>query len=102
MRSEGYGVCVCPHYRLRGGLRAIPNASVLQALENENGDFSETSAFEREKLPLSRTGLRGPTFNKRCACKLAHLDLIRLLCVPAQEATAKGVYRLPHAIYYCS
>ena len=44
MRSEGYGswsvcvcVCVCPrlfsHYRLRGGLRAIPNASVLREPE---------------------------------------------------------------------
>ena len=35
----------------------------------------------------------------------AHFDLIRLFCVytlEAQEATAKGVYRLPHAIYYCS
>ena len=33
----------------------------------------------------------------------AYLDQVRSLCAPtlkAQEATTKGVYRLPHANYY--
>ena len=40
--------------------------------------------------------------NKPLSLMLAppDLDLIRLLCVPwRHKATAKGVYRLPHAIY---
>ena len=42
---------VCPDeisdYRLRGGLWAIPTASVPQGLENECGDFTKTTAFGR-------------------------------------------------------
>ena len=56
MCSKGYGSCsaclaVClrlfSHYRLRGGLRAIPTASVLQGHEKQRGDFAEMTAFER-------------------------------------------------------
>ena len=70
MRSEGYGSCsvflsVClrlfSHYRLRGGLSAIPTALAVHGLEKQNGDFSETTAFESDKLARSRTVLRGPT-----------------------------------------
>ena len=45
-------VCLCRrrlfwHYRLRGGLFAIPAASELREAENQKGDFPETTAFER-------------------------------------------------------
>ena len=62
MRSEGYSsrsVClsVClrlfSHYRLRGGLCAIPTGSVLQGQENKCGDFAETTAFERYDMKTS-------------------------------------------------
>ena len=71
MRSEGWfvrvSVClsVCPrlfsHYRLRGGLGAIPTALAVHGLEIEIGDFAETTAFESDKLARLRTTLRGPT-----------------------------------------
>ena len=85
-------LCVCPqlfsHYRLRGGLRGIPNASVLR----EPGDFPETTSFESDKLARSRTEFRGrpnPSLSgahayrrdQRGAVCWLHLDLIRLLCV---------------------
>ena len=69
MRSEGYGswfvclsvclcVCVCRrifwHYRLRGGLLAIPAASELCELEIYKGDFPETTAFERYAVKTSK------------------------------------------------
>ena len=77
MRSEGYSswfvflsVCmsVCRrlfwHYRLRGVLLAIPAASKLREPEKENGDFPETTVFERYAVKTSekanvhnRTGL---------------------------------------------
>ena len=41
------------HYRLRGGLRAIPTASVLQGQENQCCDFAETTAFERYGVKTS-------------------------------------------------
>ena len=61
-------VCVCRrlfwHYRLRGGLLAIPEASELREPEKEKGDFPETTAFERYAVKTSekanmhnRTGL---------------------------------------------
>ena len=39
--------------------------------------------------------------NKRCACvyTIPRPDPLALCTLEAQEATAKGVYRLPHAIY---
>ena len=68
MRSEGYStwsvclsvclfVCFClrlfSDYRLRGGLRAIPTASVVQGHEKQCGDFAETTAFERYGVKTS-------------------------------------------------
>ena len=62
MRNEGYSsrsVClsVClplfSDYRLRGGILAIPTASVLQGQENECGDFAEKTAFERYDVKTS-------------------------------------------------
>ena len=65
MRNEGYGtwsVClsVCllfydymSHYRKRGGLSAISTASALQGHENERGDFTETTVFERYGVKTS-------------------------------------------------
>ena len=61
MRSEGYsiGLSVCVsvclyvcrrlfwHYRLRGGILAIPAASEQREPEKQKGDFLETTAFER-------------------------------------------------------
>ena len=60
MRSEGWFVCVyvCRrlfwHYRLRGGLLAIPAASELCEPEKETGVFPETTAFE---MKTSEKGL---------------------------------------------
>ena len=41
------------HYRLRGGLCAIPTASVLQGQEKQRGDFAETAAFKRYGVKTS-------------------------------------------------
>ena len=92
MRSEGWSVCVCvyvcvcarvsvslfSHYTLRGGLRAIPNASVLQAHENYNAVFT---AFERYAVKTTR-------------------DPICSLCVPWGLRKSQRMARLSHAIYY--
>ena len=47
-------MCVClrlfSHCRQRSGIRAIPTAPAQQAIENKNGDFAKTKAFEIEKL----------------------------------------------------
>ena len=60
--SQLVSQCVCPrlfsHCRQPSGIRAIPTTSAQQAIENENGDFAKTKAFEIEKLALSRTTLR--------------------------------------------
>ena len=81
-----------------------------QGLEKQKGDFAETTPFESDKLARSRTALRGPThpISGAHACIRRHQrgsprpDPLALCTLEAQEATAKGVYRLPHAIYYCS
>ena len=64
MRSEGYSsrpVClfVClsvdDYSRTTGyeAVYAIPTASVLQGQEKQNGDFAETTAFERYGVKTS-------------------------------------------------
>ena len=101
-------MCVCVRdysrtiYSLRSGLRAIPNASVLQAHE-KNADFSETTAFERVKLAQSQTTKRCLTHQLVVRMRVLdagspRLDPLALFTSEAQKATAKGVYRLPHAI----
>ena len=84
MRSEGYSS--------RSVCRLFWNYTLLLLLrqpENKNGDFPETTAFERyvvrtsEKANmLNRAGLPRPPRT-----------------LEAQEVTTEGVYRLPHAIY---
>ena len=59
MRSEGYGgrsvsLSECRRlFWLRGGPLAIPAGSELREPEKVLGDFSETTAFESDKLARS-------------------------------------------------
>ena len=40
--------------------------------------------------------------NMQISTSLPRQDVLDLRTLEAQEVTTKGVYRLPHAIYYCS
>ena len=107
MRSEGYGsrsvcvcVCVCvsvclrlfSHYRLRGGLLAIPTAAELREPEKQKDDFPETTVFKRYAVKTSEKA------NMHNSAGLPRPVPLALCTLEAQEVTTKGVYRLPHAI----
>ena len=90
------GECVEAYSGNTGGVLAIPAASELRESENYNGDFPETTAFERYAVKTSEKG------NCIIALGLPRPDPLALCTFGAQEVTSKGIYRLPHAIYYCS
>ena len=74
----------------------MPAASELREPEKLVGDFPETTAFERyaakkAKKPIWKTSTGLPRPGSLALCTLE-----------AHEVTTNGVYRLPHAIYYCS
>ena len=91
----GLSVCVCVcrrlfwHYRLQGGLLAIPTASEP---ENLLGDFPETTTFERYALKTSQKA------NMHNRAGLPRTDRPTPRTLEAQEVTTEGVYRLPHAV----
>ena len=66
--------CVEAYSGNTGGVLAIPAASELRESENYNGDFPETTAFERYAVKTSEKG--------NCIIHWAYRDLIRSLCVP--------------------
>ena len=95
MRSEGYSSrSVCPTGYEVANERYIPTASELREPENEKGDFPETTAFER--LYAVKISEKANMHNR---AGLPRTDRPTPRTLEAQEVTAEGVYRLPHAIY---
>ena len=69
------------HYRLRGGLLAIPAASELREPEKQKGAFPETTTFERYAVKTSeKVNVRNRT----------GLDPLALCTLGAQEVTTNG------------
>ena len=83
------------HYRLQGGLLAIPAASELCEPEKYKGNFPEMTAFERYTMKTSKEA------NMHNHTGLLRPDLLALCTLGGQEVTTDGMYRLAHAIYYC-
>ena len=55
-----------------------------------------------DRVPWPNPSLSGAHAYRRGMLAPPRPDPLALCTLEAQEATAKGVYRLPHAIYYCS
>ena len=51
---------------------------------------------------LWREKQAGEQANMQISTGLPGRDVLDLRALEAQDVTTKGVYRLPHAIYYCS
>ena len=86
---------VLPRFLPPRAQTATPMGSALHWLDWINSDFRKSAAFRSENqvekpiAMLISTGLPRPDPPALCTSE-------------AQEATTKGVYRVPHAIYYCS
>ena len=70
-----------------------------------NGQFSWSDCVRERETGWSRTELRGPTHQLTVRMHIERSSWPRpgslALCIlKAQEVTTKGMYRLPHAIYY--
>ena len=86
----GLSVClsVCRrlfwHYRLLGGLLAIPASSELCEPENQKGDFPETTAFERYAVKTSEKA------NMHNSAGLPPPDPLALCTLEAQEVQRRA------------
>ena len=103
MRSEGYSswvVClsVTQHLTSRMFYRLTNDTTYLTGNEGQIfcGDFPETTAFERYAVKTSEKA------NMHNLTGLPRPDLLAPCTLGAQEVTTNGMYRLPHAIYYCN
>ena len=93
MRSEGYGtwlVCLCVRSRFlpldaTRSPKLYANRFGATLLDFKTGDFRKNTAFRTSQY-----------------AGLPREDVLDLRTLEAQDVTTKGVYRLPHAIYYCS
>ena len=67
-------------------------ASELRQPEKDNGDFPETTAFERYAVKTSKKG------NIHNHAGLPRSDPLTLCTLEAQEITMKAVYQLPRLL----
>ena len=74
----------------------MPTGSALHLLDFKTGDFRKCAAFKSYGVKASEQA------NMQISTGLPRQDVLDLRTLEAQDVTTKGVYRLPHAIYYCS
>ena len=86
---------VCYHvfsrYAQQDGQKAIPTGSVPHWLY-----YDKNAAFESYGVKQSEGS------NMQISTVLPRPRPLALCILKAQEVTTKGMYRLPHVIYYCS
>ena len=103
-------LCVCPFvcyhafcdYAQRDNETAIPTGSSLHWLHIHKGDFRITTAFRSYGVKSKWTSQYWNLYKVTLTGSACSVCLGGARSLEAQEVTTKEVYRLLHAIYYCS